>query len=305
MRFAATRRRAAGRAPTSWTWSSSPPRTRPTSRSRTAALEAGPAGRRGQAARRHGRRGPRAGRARRRARPAALRLPEPPLGQRLPDPAQAARRRASSATCSASSPASSGGGRSPRAAGASPATRRRSAVCCTTSAATVVDQALTLFGPAASVYAESDVRRPGARDRRRHLHRDHARERRPLPPVRQRDHRPARPALPGAGLAGGLREVRPRPAGGGPARGRAARRPARRGAWSPRPLWGRVGAGESPLTGGGGPVPTAPGRLPRVLRGRGRRPARRRPEPGHRAARRPPRWTSWRRPAGRPARAWR
>ena len=71
----------------------------------------------------------------------------------------------------------------------------------------------------------------------------------------------------------------------------------------PESLWGRVGSGESPLTGGGAPIPTLPGDYPAyyaavatALRdggpnpvtaaGGGRRPA-----------------TSWRRPAARPARA--
>ena len=45
---------------------------------------------------------------------------------------------------------------------------------------------------------------------------------------------------------------------------REGERPARGADWGvePEDLWGRVGAGESPLTGGGRPVPTLPGDYP-------------------------------------------
>lgn len=99
----------------------------------------------------------------------------------------------------------------------------------------LVDQALVLFGPVVSVYAEADVHAARRGDRRRHLHRPDARERGPLPPLRLGDDVPARPAFPGAGLEGGLCEVRPGSAGGGPAGGRTAGRHPRlghRAAWS-------------------------------------------------------------------------
>lgn len=45
---------------------------------------------------------------------------------------------------------------------------------------------------------------------------------------------------------------------------REGARPATTAGWGEEPesLWGRIGAGESPLTGGGSPVPTLPGAYP-------------------------------------------
>lgn len=125
----------------------------------------------------------------------------------------------------------------------------------------VVDQALTLFGPAAQVYAESDLRRPGAAaDDDTFVAITHASG------VRSHLYVSATTAQLGPrfrvlGSAMRLREVRTRPPGGGPARGRPAdrRRAVGRGA---RGAVGLTGAGESPLTGGGTPVRTLPGDYP-------------------------------------------
>ncbi|WP_418957275.1 Gfo/Idh/MocA family oxidoreductase [Streptomyces tritici] len=124
----------------------------------------------------------------------------------------------------------------------------------------VVDQALVLFGPAVRVYAESDVRRPGAEaDDDTFLAVTHANG------VRSHLYVSATTAQLGPrfrvlGERAGyvkygldpqetaLREgLRP---GGG--------------AWGVEPaeLWGRLGAGESPLTGGGEPVESLPGDYP-------------------------------------------
>ncbi|MEU0675748.1 Gfo/Idh/MocA family oxidoreductase [Streptomyces sp. NPDC006172] len=139
----------------------------------------------------------------------------------------------------------------------------------------VVDQALALFGPAASVYAESDVRRPGAEvDDDTFIALTHTGG------VRSHLHVSATTAQLGprfrvlgsragyvkygldpqeAALREGLRPGAP---------------PVREGlrpeaAWGEEPesLWGRIGAGESPLTGGGDPVPTLPGDYPAYYAG--------------------------------------
>ncbi|MCX4667000.1 Gfo/Idh/MocA family oxidoreductase [Streptomyces sp. NBC_01381] len=127
----------------------------------------------------------------------------------------------------------------------------------------VVDQALVLFGPAMSVYAESDIRRPGAAaDDDTFIAITHASG------VRSHLYVSATTAQLGprfralgskAGYVkygldpqeAALREgERPTPEGGGN--------------WGvePESLWGRVGSGESPLTGGGTPVRTLPGDYP-------------------------------------------
>ncbi|MEV0499434.1 Gfo/Idh/MocA family oxidoreductase, partial [Streptomyces spectabilis] len=128
----------------------------------------------------------------------------------------------------------------------------------------VVDQALVLFGPAARVYAEADVRRPGARaDDDTFIAITHTGG------VRSHLYVSATAAQLGPrfrvlGSAAGyvkygldpqeaaLREGR-RP-GGGDAEG----------PWGAEPecMWGRLGSGESPLTGGGRPEPTLPGDYP-------------------------------------------
>ncbi|MFC9425387.1 Gfo/Idh/MocA family oxidoreductase [Streptomyces sp. NPDC056987] len=127
----------------------------------------------------------------------------------------------------------------------------------------VVDQALVLFGPAVRVYAEADVRRPGAQtDDDTFLALTHANG------VRSHLYASATTAQLGprfrvlgskAGFVkygldpqeADLRDGR-RPGGG-----RAA-------GWGlePESLWGRLGAGDSPLTGGGHPVETEPGDYP-------------------------------------------
>ncbi len=127
----------------------------------------------------------------------------------------------------------------------------------------VVDQALTLFGPVVRVYAEADVRRPGAEtDDDTFIALTHANG------VRSQLYASATTAQLGPrfrvlGSAAGyvkygldpqeaaLKEGE-RPAGDGGA------------AWGvePEELWGRVGAGDSPLTGGGRPVETLPGDYP-------------------------------------------
>lgn len=125
----------------------------------------------------------------------------------------------------------------------------------------VVDQAVVLFGPAVRVYAEADVRRPGAEtDDDTFIAVTHANG------VRSHLYVSATTAQLGprfrvlgsrAGYVkygldpqeGALREGL-RPGGGAP--------------WGEEPehLWGRLGSGESPLTGAGTPVPTVPGDYP-------------------------------------------
>ncbi|MEU1183044.1 Gfo/Idh/MocA family oxidoreductase [Streptomyces sp. NPDC005820] len=123
----------------------------------------------------------------------------------------------------------------------------------------VVDQALTLFGPAASVYAEADVRRPGAEaDDDTFIALTHTNG--------VRSHLYVSATTPQLGprfrvlgsTAGYVKYgLDPQEAalreGGRPGPG-----------WGEEPeeLWGRVGAGESPLTGGGRPVRTLPGDYP-------------------------------------------
>lgn len=127
----------------------------------------------------------------------------------------------------------------------------------------LVDQALTLFGPVARVYAEADVRRPGAEtDDDTFIALTHTNG------VRSHLYVSATAAQLGPrfrvlGSTAGyvkygldpqeadLREGR-RPGGTGS------------GAWGvePEELWGRRGAGESPLTGGDLPVETVPGDYP-------------------------------------------
>ncbi|WP_327376150.1 Gfo/Idh/MocA family oxidoreductase [Streptomyces sp. NBC_01216] len=125
----------------------------------------------------------------------------------------------------------------------------------------VVDQALVLFGPVVRVYAESDVRRPGAEaDDDTFLALTHAND------VRSHLYVSATTAQLGprfrvlgqnaglvkygldpqeAALREGLRPVAGRPWG-----------------MEPESMWGTLGAGESPLTGGGTPVETLPGDYP-------------------------------------------
>ncbi|MEU9183143.1 Gfo/Idh/MocA family oxidoreductase [Streptomyces sp. NPDC048484] len=144
----------------------------------------------------------------------------------------------------------------------------------------VVDQALVLFGPAATVYAESVVRRPGAEaDDDTFIAITHTNG------VRSHLYASATTAQLGprfrtlGSKAGYVKYgLDPQEAtlrdGGRPVAGDEKE-------WGvePEELWGRVGSGESPLTGGGTPVPTVPGAYPayyaavaEALRGTGENP---------------------------------
>ncbi|MFE7758557.1 Gfo/Idh/MocA family oxidoreductase [Streptomyces sp. NPDC057429] len=142
----------------------------------------------------------------------------------------------------------------------------------------VVDQALTLFGPAVQVYAESDARRPGAAaDDDTFLAITHANG------VRSHLYVSATTAQLGPRLrvlgskAGYVKYgLDPQEADL-----RKGVRPAPGAPWGEEPeeLWGRLGSGESPLTGGGDPVRTLPGDYPAyyaavatALRGTGENP---------------------------------
>ncbi|MFF3322101.1 Gfo/Idh/MocA family oxidoreductase [Streptomyces sp. NPDC002889] len=125
----------------------------------------------------------------------------------------------------------------------------------------VVDQALALFGPVVRVYAEADVRRPGAEtDDDTFIALTHANG------VRSHLYVSATTAQLGPrfrvlGSSSGYVKY-----GLDPQEGdlRDGRRPAAGEEWGvePQSMWGRIGAGESPLTGGGGPVETVPGDYP-------------------------------------------
>ncbi|MET8827491.1 Gfo/Idh/MocA family oxidoreductase [Streptomyces sp. NPDC004610] len=130
----------------------------------------------------------------------------------------------------------------------------------------VVDQALVLFGPVATVYAESDVRRPGARtDDDTFLALTHTSG------VRSHLYVSATTAQLGPrfrvlGSKAGYVKYGLDPQ---EAELREGRRPGADGPWGTEPeeLWGRVGSGESPLTGGGRPEPTVPGDYPAYYAG--------------------------------------
>ncbi|MFJ3820367.1 Gfo/Idh/MocA family protein [Streptomyces nodosus] len=123
----------------------------------------------------------------------------------------------------------------------------------------VVDQALALFGPAASVYAESDVRRPGAQaDDDTFIALTHTSG------VRSHLHVSATAAQLGPrfrvlGSEAGFVKYGLDPQ---EAALREGLRPGPGWGQEPEPLWGRIGAGESPLTDGGTPVPSLPGDYP-------------------------------------------
>ncbi|WP_244177879.1 Gfo/Idh/MocA family oxidoreductase, partial [Streptomyces atriruber] len=142
----------------------------------------------------------------------------------------------------------------------------------------VVDQALVLFGPAVSVYAESDVRRPGAEaDDDTFLALTHANG------VRSHLYVSATTAQLGPrfrvlGSQAGYVKYGLDPQ---EAALRDGKRPAAQDPWGvePESMWGRVGSGESPLTGGGRPTATLPGDYPAyyaavadALRGTGENP---------------------------------
>ncbi|MFC0602077.1 Gfo/Idh/MocA family oxidoreductase [Streptomyces palmae] len=126
----------------------------------------------------------------------------------------------------------------------------------------LVDQALTLFGPAASVHAEVDVRRPGAEaDDDVFIALTHAGG------VRSHLWMSATTAQLGPrfrvlGSRAGYVKYGLDPQ---EAALREGLRPGRDGTpWGEEPAssWGRLGAGESPLTGGGEAVPSVPGDYP-------------------------------------------
>ncbi|MFE9854646.1 Gfo/Idh/MocA family oxidoreductase [Streptomyces sp. NPDC005780] len=142
----------------------------------------------------------------------------------------------------------------------------------------VVDQALVLFGPAAQVYAESDVRRPGAAaDDDTFLAITHTSG------VRSHLYVSATTAQLGPrfrvlGSAAGYVKYGLDPQ---EAALREGARPSAQVPWGveDEALWGRLGSGESPLTGGGTPVRTLPGDYPAyyaavadALRGKGENP---------------------------------
>ncbi|MEU6808296.1 Gfo/Idh/MocA family oxidoreductase [Streptomyces sp. NPDC046831] len=125
----------------------------------------------------------------------------------------------------------------------------------------VVDQALVLFGPATAVYAEVDVRRAGAEsDDDTFIALTHASG------VRSHLYVSATAAQLGPrfrvlGSKAGYVKYGLDPQEGAL---REGGRPGDASEWGTEPesLWGRLGAGESPLTGGGRPVPTLAGDYP-------------------------------------------
>jgi predicted dehydrogenase len=142
----------------------------------------------------------------------------------------------------------------------------------------VVDQALTLFGPAALVYAESDVRRPGAAaDDDTFIAITHVNG------VRSHLYVSATTAQLGPrfrvlGRTAGYVKYGLDPQ---EADLREGLRPAADRPWGEEPeeLWGRIGSGESPPTGDGTPVRSLPGDYPAyyaavaaALRGTGENP---------------------------------
>ena len=140
----------------------------------------------------------------------------------------------------------------------------------------VVDQALVLFGPATQVYAEADIRRTGAEtDDDTFIALTHASG------VRSHLYVSATTAQLGprfrvlgsrAGYVkygldpqeAALREGRRPGNGGGNGAGDRTGGNGAGDGWGTEPedLWGRVGSGESPVTGGGRPEPTLPGDYP-------------------------------------------
>ncbi|WP_033308113.1 Gfo/Idh/MocA family oxidoreductase [Streptomyces iakyrus] len=123
----------------------------------------------------------------------------------------------------------------------------------------VVDQALVLFGPAASVYAETDIRRPGAEtDDDTFIAITHANG------VRSHLYVSATTAQLGPrfrvlGSSAGYVKYGLDPQ---EAALRDGLRPGPGWGTEDESLWGRVGSGESPVTGGGRPEPTLPGDYP-------------------------------------------
>lgn len=123
----------------------------------------------------------------------------------------------------------------------------------------VVDQALVLFGPAASVYAETDIRRPGAEtDDDTFIAITHTGG------VRSHLYVSATTAQLGPrfrvlGSTAGYVKYGLDPQ---EAALRDGLRPGPGWGAEPESLWGRLGSGESPVTGGGRAEPTLPGDYP-------------------------------------------
>ncbi|CAM5451129.1 oxidoreductase [Streptomyces avidinii] len=126
----------------------------------------------------------------------------------------------------------------------------------------VVDQALVLFGPAVRVYAEADVRRPGAEaDDDTFIALTHASG------VRSHLYVSATTAQLGPrmrvlGSRAGYVKYGLDPQEGALREGLRPGDAERPWGVEPEHMWGRLGSGESPLTGGGTPVPTVPGDYP-------------------------------------------
>ncbi|MVO84712.1 oxidoreductase [Streptomyces sp. p1417] len=128
----------------------------------------------------------------------------------------------------------------------------------------VVDQALVLFGPAVRVYAETDVRRPGAQaDDDTFVAITHAGG------VRSHLYVSATTAQLGPrfrvlGSSAGYVKYGLDPQETALRDGKRPTASEGKDPWGvePESMWGRVGAGESPLTGGGRPEPTLPGDYP-------------------------------------------
>jgi predicted dehydrogenase len=130
----------------------------------------------------------------------------------------------------------------------------------------VVDQALHLFGPAASVYAEVDTRRPGALiDDDVFIAVTHANG------VRSHLYASATTAQLGPrfrvlGSTAGYVKYGLDPQENALREGLRPASEGERWGHEPEDMWGAIGSGESPLTGGGKPVPTLAGDYPAYYR---------------------------------------
>ncbi|MDH6226843.1 MULTISPECIES: Gfo/Idh/MocA family oxidoreductase [Streptomyces] len=130
----------------------------------------------------------------------------------------------------------------------------------------VVDQALHLFGPAEYVYAEVDTRRPGALiDDDVFIAVTHAGG------VRSHLYASATTAQLGPrfrvlGSTAGYVKYGLDPQENALREGLRPASEGERWGYEPEGMWGAIGSGESPLTGGGKPVPTLPGDYPSYYR---------------------------------------